>query len=94
MLERAGLGALVDATVTSAQCGAAKPDRAVFERALRVAGVAAGDALHAGDSLREDVEGARAAGIEPVLVAREGGAVAPPGVRTVRSLTELALAAT
>lgn len=88
VLERAGLRALVDATVTSAQCGAAKPDRAVFERGLRVAGVAAGDALHAGDSLREDVEGALAAGLRAVLVARDGRPAAAC-VPVVRSLAEL-----
>ena len=89
VLERAGLRELVDATVTSATCGVAKPDPAVFERALAVAGVAPADALHVGDSLSEDVAGARAAGIEAVLVVRHGGA-APEEVRAVRSLAELA----
>jgi FMN phosphatase YigB (HAD superfamily) len=41
-----------------------------------------------GDSLDEDVAGARAAGIEPVLIRREGGGPAP-GVRTIASLAEL-----
>ena len=44
--------------------------------------------LHVGDSLEEDVAGARGAGIEPVLVRRDGGP-APPGVRTIASLAEL-----
>ncbi len=89
VLERAGLRELVDAIVTSASCGVAKPDPAVFERALAEAGVAPADALHVGDSLREDVEGARAAGIEAALVVRDGPG-APAGVRIVRSLGELA----
>jgi FMN phosphatase YigB (HAD superfamily) len=47
-----------------------------------------------GDSLAEDVAGARAAGIAPVLVARRGGTPAPWGgtgadVPTIRSLDEL-----
>ena len=91
VLERAGLAELVDATVTSASCGVAKPDPAVFERGLAVAGVSAAQAWHAGDSSREDVEGARAAGVEAVLVVRDDAA-APAGVRCVRSLAELALA--
>jgi putative hydrolase of the HAD superfamily len=50
--------------------------------------VAAADAIHVGDTLDEDVAGARAAGIEPVLIRRGDG---PPvsGVRTISSLAEL-----
>jgi putative hydrolase of the HAD superfamily len=69
-LEETGLAALVDGAVASAELGTAKPQRAIFERALALAGVAAGRAWHVGDSVREDVEGARAAGIRAVLLAR------------------------
>ena len=88
VLERTRLRELVDGAVSSAEAGSAKPAPEVFERALAIAGVAAGEAMHVGDDLDADVGGARALGIEPVLVFREGGA-APPGVRTVRSLAEL-----
>jgi putative hydrolase of the HAD superfamily len=87
-LERVGLLGLLDGVVTSAECGVGKPDPAVFTRALGVAGVSASEALHIGDSVVEDVEGARRAGVEPVLVVR-GAAQAPPGVQFVRSLREL-----
>ena len=83
-----GLTDLVDATVTSAEVGAAKPDPRVFQRALEVADVDAGEAVHVGDSLDNDVQGARAAGIRPLLVARQGEP--PPGVEAVRSLAEVA----
>jgi len=69
-LEETGLAALVDGAVASAEAGVAKPQRAIFGRALALAGVRAADAWHAGDSVREDVEGARAAGIRAVLIAR------------------------
>jgi putative hydrolase of the HAD superfamily len=75
-LAETGLAPLVDAAVASAELGAAKPERAIFERALELAGARAGDAWHAGDSVREDVEGALAAGIRPVLVARDEGPLA------------------
>jgi putative hydrolase of the HAD superfamily len=89
VLERTELRPLVDAVVTSAEFGAAKPDPAIFARALELAGgVAAGDAVHAGDDVAADVEGARAAGIAPVLVVRDGAA-APPGVRAIPSLEGL-----
>jgi putative hydrolase of the HAD superfamily len=88
-LVETGLGVLVDGVVTSAELGAAKPAAAIFERALRIAGVAAPEAVHAGDSLEEDVAGARAAGLEAVLV-RRNGPPAPDGVAAVRDLAELA----
>lgn len=87
-LEQAGLAPLVDGAVASAAVGAAKPERAIFERALELAGAEAGRAWHAGDSLREDVEGARAAGLRPVLIAR-AGRVADAGVPVLRSLDGL-----
>jgi putative hydrolase of the HAD superfamily len=86
-LRPAGILELVDAVVTSAEVGAAKPSPRVFERALAVAGVTADEALHAGDKLDNDVEGAAAAGLRGVLVQREGEP--PPGVDAIRSLREL-----
>jgi putative hydrolase of the HAD superfamily len=87
-LAATGLAPLVDGAVSSAEAGAAKPDPRAFAAALAVAGVAAGDAVHAGDSVEHDVAGARAAGVRPVLVARDG-APAVPGVPAVASLAEL-----
>jgi putative hydrolase of the HAD superfamily len=88
VLERTGLRPLVDAVVISAELGVAKPDPAIFRAALDRLGAAAEGAVHVGDSLEHDVAGARAAGLEAVLVARNGAA-APDGVRTVRSLAEV-----
>jgi putative hydrolase of the HAD superfamily len=82
-----GLLELVDGVVTSADVGAAKPDQAVFRRALELAAVDGAGAVHVGDSVENDVEGARAAGIRPILVRRDGTGVA--GVETVRALTEV-----
>jgi putative hydrolase of the HAD superfamily len=83
----AGILELVDGVVTSAEVGAAKPDPRVFERALAIAGVEPGEALHAGDKVDNDVEGARAAGVRAVLVQREGDP--PADVEAIRSLREL-----
>jgi putative hydrolase of the HAD superfamily len=80
---------LLDAIVTSAGAGARKPSPAIFEQALGLAGVAAADAIHVGDAPDEDVAGARAAGVEPVLI-RRGDGPPVPGVRTISSLAELA----
>jgi putative hydrolase of the HAD superfamily len=87
-LRPAGITELVDGVVTSAEVGAPKPDPRVFERALAIAGVAAVEALHVGDKLDNDVEGAGAAGVRAVLLQREGEP--PAGVEAIRSLRELA----
>jgi putative hydrolase of the HAD superfamily len=89
VLERLGLAAMLDAVVTSAEVGARKPAREIFEEALRLAGTAAHEAIHVGDSLEEDVAGARRAGIEPVLLRRDGQG-GPSGLRTIATLAELA----
>jgi putative hydrolase of the HAD superfamily len=86
-LRRAGILDLVDDVVTSAEVGAAKPSPRVFERALGIAGVEPGEALHVGDKVDNDIEGAAAAGIRGVLLQREGDP--PAGVESIRSLGEL-----
>jgi putative hydrolase of the HAD superfamily len=88
VLEQTGLAPLIDAVVTSAEFGAAKPDPAIFAHALELAGARAKDAVHAGDDVEADVHGARAAGIEPVLVARDGEP-GPEGVRRIPTLEGL-----
>jgi putative hydrolase of the HAD superfamily len=87
-LTETGLAPLVDAAVASAELGHAKPERAIFEHALALAGVEPGEALHAGDSPDEDVGGALAAGLRAVLVAR---GVRPDEARVpvIGSLAEL-----
>ncbi len=79
---------LLDGVLTSAQSGARKPAAAIFEQALALAGSAPEHAVHVGDSLAEDVAGAMGAGIEPILLRRDGGS-GPEGVRTIATLAEL-----
>ena len=58
---------------------------------LRALGVPPGQTvLHVGDSLRYDVAGALAAGLQPVHLDPHGLCPAPDGHRHVRTLTELA----
>ena len=87
-LDELGLTPLLDGAVASAELGAAKPDPAAFAHALRLAGAEPGRSWHAGDSVEADVEGARSAGLTPVLVARRGEP-APPGVARVSALDGL-----
>jgi putative hydrolase of the HAD superfamily len=72
VLERCGLRELLDGAVSSAEAGARKPDPAIFATALKLAECEPAEALHVGDTPEEDVAGARAAGIRPLLIARAG----------------------
>jgi putative hydrolase of the HAD superfamily len=84
VLERVGLGRLLDGVVSSAVAGARKPDPAIFERALELAECGPDEALHVGDTREEDVEGARAAGIRPLLIDRDGSEGDISSLREIR----------
>lgn len=63
-----------DAVHISSREGAAKPDPAIFHAALTRHAIAPPDALHVGDSLREDVEAAAAVGMQAVWLDRRESA--------------------
>jgi putative hydrolase of the HAD superfamily len=88
-LAETGLAGLVDGAIASAEVGSAKPDGAIFRRALALAGAPAEGSWHVGDSVEADVAGARAAGLTPVLIDRDGALEAPAGVPRIRSLADL-----
>ena len=66
VLAALGLTPLVDRVTISSEAGAAKPDPAIFARAL--ADLAPASVVHVGDTVREDLRGARAAGLRVLLV--------------------------
>ena len=59
---------LFDTAVFSATAGFMKPDREIYELALRQLPVPASETLFVGDGANDELEGARAAGMTPVLV--------------------------
>jgi HAD superfamily hydrolase (TIGR01549 family) len=61
----------VDAIVDSRSHGRVKPHPTIFQAALELLGVAPVEAVMVGDSLEEDVEGARALGMRAILIDRE-----------------------
>ncbi|TMK94197.1 MAG: HAD family hydrolase [Actinobacteria bacterium] len=61
----------VDAAVCSRDHGWVKPHETIFRAALERLGVEPADAAMVGDSLEDDVEGARALGMRAFLVDRE-----------------------
>jgi putative hydrolase of the HAD superfamily len=70
LIEALGLSRFIDSVAIPALAGAAKPEAAIFEYALARHGLRAGEAVQVGDSIRDDVEGARAAGLRGVLIDR------------------------
>jgi putative hydrolase of the HAD superfamily len=86
LLELVGLR--VDVVVDSATAGVAKPDPAIFQRALHLLDVAPAEALHVGDHEELDGVGARAAGIDVVIIDRSGSG----GQGRIASLAELGTA--
>ena len=65
-LSRIGLAGLVDSLTVSEEIGATKPDPRIFQLALTRCACPSVEAVFVGDSWKEDVEGARAAGINAV----------------------------
>jgi putative hydrolase of the HAD superfamily len=88
VLKGLGLAEVFDTVTISSLAHAAKPSPKIFEAALEQHAVDPGEAMHVGDSVRDDVEGATKAGLAAVLLARQGKQ-APPGIPVIRTLNEL-----
>jgi putative hydrolase of the HAD superfamily len=71
VLRACSLDHFFDSVHVSTRVGAAKPDPAIFQSALSYHAVEQRRAWHIGDSFREDVEGAMAAGVNAVLLDRD-----------------------
>lgn len=72
ILQRYGLGELLDPIVISDEFGWRKPRASIFAAALDAVGVDAAEALYVGDTPLEDVHGARAAGLDVAWVNPRG----------------------
>ncbi len=72
ILEETGLAAHLDFIIDSSVVGVEKPDPRIFQLGLREAGVAADEAAYVGDLYSVDVLGARAAGLEGILLDPRG----------------------
>lgn len=65
-------GVFADAVLTSYSHGKTKPHETIFRAILTLLDVEAPDALMIGDTIEEDIEGARAVGMRAVLLDRDG----------------------
>ncbi len=83
-----GIGHAFDHVLASAEIASEKPDAAIFNEACRRLDTPAHRVLHVGDTILDDVEGARAAGM-PVILVRRNDSVPPPDTLSVSSLETL-----
>ena len=93
IIEGVGLAAELDFVLASGAEGLSKREPALYRLAAERVGAAPGEALMVGDSYRADVEGARAAGMDGVLLRRpewrDRREAVPPDARVIASLAEL-----
>jgi putative hydrolase of the HAD superfamily len=87
ILEETGLAAHLHFIIDSSVVGVEKPDPRIFHLGLREAGVAPAEAVYVGDLYSVDVLGARAAGLDGILLDPRGF-WAPRDCRLARGLDE------
>jgi putative hydrolase of the HAD superfamily len=89
------LGGLIAGAISSSEHGLMKPHPSIFQAALALLGVEAGEAVMVGDNVRQDIDGARGVGMRAILLHRterphpRERELAQQGVRAISSLTEL-----
>lgn len=92
-LDAVGLLDAFDPLVISSEAGVRKPDAAIFEHALVLAGAVADETWFVGDNLWHDVQAAKDSGLRAAWIDRAGRPLDPAWPRpdrVLRSLSELA----
>ena len=72
ILESMELAHYFDFILASTVVGSAKPDKFIFQEALRLSGANPAQACHIGNDLDADFHGAQNAGVDAVLIDRAG----------------------
>ena len=86
---RLGLDRYFSFGYCAADVGAAKPDKAMFARAIDRAGVAPGEAVHVGDHRINDIQGAAGVGMATIWVNFDGKDDSVGASATVQRLADL-----
>ena len=76
LIDKGNLKPLIDDAISSEKAESCKPDRVIFELALKRAGINARDSLFVGDSPEHDIAGAAPLGFTTVLIL--DGGLEPP----------------
>ncbi|WP_127501994.1 HAD family hydrolase [Actinoplanes solisilvae] len=90
-LDRLALRPEIDLMIASSSLPAGKPDPRAFEHTIERLGVNPDEALMVGDSYEKDYLGARAAGLQAVLLDRDDAHTVPevPRIRSLHALADL-----
>lgn len=89
LLERLGLKKYFDTIIVSCNVGFTKPSPVIFEQAVRWLKVLPENLLHVGDSPKEDIDGASAAGFHTRQIARGRRIQDPEHIGTLLSVLDL-----
>ncbi len=84
-----GLTQYLDFAVTSRDVGSTKPHPPIFNAALQRSGALPDEAIHVGDQITSDIEGAMGVGINPVLLDRDGNHVGITMCPRIETMMEL-----
>jgi putative hydrolase of the HAD superfamily len=88
-LEASELYGYLDDAVISCEVGLMKPEKEIFELALKRMNCEPADAIMVGDEFKADVLGAENAGMTGILLDRSGSSSHPEKIRKIQDLTEL-----
>ena len=79
----------LDFAVTSVEVGSEKPHPPIFLEALSKADARPYEAIHVGDQIASEIEGARGVGIHAVLLDRDGNHKGIQGCPRIETMAEL-----
>ena len=88
-IERSGLERYLDAVVISRDLGIRKPDPEIFRFTLKNLGIESYEAVHVGDSLDDDVQGAKNAGMGAIWIERPSEEIDVQPDHIIHSIKEL-----
>jgi putative hydrolase of the HAD superfamily len=89
LLEKLGVLPLLKVRLTSREAGVSKPNAGIFRLGAERIGVAPGEALYVGDQWVVDVQGARGAGMQALLLDRGDFFEEVPASEKIGSLKEI-----
>jgi len=90
-IKKFGLDKYLDAIVISRDLGIRKPDPEIFKFTLMNLGIESHEAIHVGDSLESDVQGAKNAGMKAIWLKRDNEEISILPDYTIHSIKELTL---
>lgn len=88
VIEKFEMEQYFDVISLSCEIGMLKTDKAAFDMVLEKLGVAASEAIMVGDSIESDMEGAKNAGVQGVLIDRRGRREFSPKIHRIEEVMD------